>query len=152
MPSAAQTEDLFHSILSAAFSALGFSPAEGPAWETADASWWFERRAGKVSEAIWCRLNWRPSAILNVQLLASKHTLENLRQRGLETRAAGHNLHQFQVYFMDAKPSRILPQMIPLPKASDPSWPAYAGEIADRVANEIRSVDPQIWSDLRSAL
>jgi hypothetical protein len=146
-----ETEALLHAELAQSFESLGFSPVAGSEWETASVSWWFARPRGKAWDMIWCRLRWRPTAIMTIDLVASRHAAAVLRKRGLEGRMAAHNLHNFQTYIIGARPSGVLPQRIPLKRVRDPEWPAFATELCGRIRREIEKCGGLAWADLHES-
>lgn len=54
-----------------------------------------------------------------VDCVSTKYSLQELARRGLEQNAAGLNLFNYQVVFLDRDPSDLLPQAIPLDLESD---------------------------------
>lgn len=155
MTSRTEKEKTLVSALTTALAELGFKPDTPVPWGSVDASYWFSRMRDRMTEAVACRLKWEPEdeeeeEFMMVDCVASAYSLPDLARRGLEENAAGLNLFNYQVIFLERDAEDLLPQSVSL-KSDGDDWAEFVRSLSDRIAFELASIDTQIWPELRKS-
>lgn len=103
----------------------------------------FSRRGVEfTTEALCVGFRSRPQPCLTVEYLGSPHEAADLRLLGLEGNCLAESLFHAQVFLLGRDPVTIAPPTVEVSRPSD--WrPAI-----DRVAPELRDVEPLIWKEL----
>jgi hypothetical protein len=112
----------------------------------ADRVWCFSRVGARFkTDLLLAGLRWRPKKSMSIDFFGSPHSHEYLAEHGLTQNAGGFNLHYYQVDHLDQDADDLLAPQFGL--GSEKEWSI----VFDRLAAEIASVEPRIWTDLWEA-